>query len=215
MPTGSNENNSEDTQSTLSNSKKDILEAALDEFAQYGMTGARVDRIAKKAGINKAMIYYYFSSKKNLYHEIITSTFAETLSAFRVKIENADRLENVLSTFSDSYARTFTRSPKMSQLILRELADPESDALSHFADTISQSGMSEMIIRLFREGIEDKTLRPIDARQAWFSFITMNIGYFLMSSIADRVLDITDRERFIEERQQAVVDLFLNGVKTR
>jgi len=44
-----------------------ILKAALVEFAEYGLAGARVDRISKRAGVNKAMLYYHFSSKDNLY----------------------------------------------------------------------------------------------------------------------------------------------------
>ncbi|MBP9042811.1 MAG: helix-turn-helix transcriptional regulator, partial [Spirochaetes bacterium] len=48
-----------------------ILNGALDEFAELGFDGARVDRIAARSGLNKAMIYYYFKSKENLYETIV------------------------------------------------------------------------------------------------------------------------------------------------
>ena len=48
-----------------------ILVAATEEFSQYGQAGARIDRIAKRAGVNKAMIYYHFHSKEKLYQSII------------------------------------------------------------------------------------------------------------------------------------------------
>lgn len=51
--------------------KAKLLEAGLDEFAEYGIAGARVDRIAAKAGCNKAMIYAYFGSKEGLFEELL------------------------------------------------------------------------------------------------------------------------------------------------
>jgi hypothetical protein len=46
-------------------SQKDILDAALVEFTEQGLGGARMDRIAERAGVNKRLIYYYFESKES------------------------------------------------------------------------------------------------------------------------------------------------------
>ncbi len=51
--------------------KNKILTAALDEYASKGFAGTRVDQIAQVAGVNKAMIYYYFASKEELFNELI------------------------------------------------------------------------------------------------------------------------------------------------
>ncbi len=56
------------TKSDLSREK--ILTAALHEFSVHGLAGARVDEIAKSAGVNKAMIYYHFESKEALFNEL-------------------------------------------------------------------------------------------------------------------------------------------------
>jgi TetR/AcrR family transcriptional regulator len=48
-----------------------ILKAALKEFSTYGLSGARMERIAEVAKVNKAMIFYYFSSKEKLYEVVI------------------------------------------------------------------------------------------------------------------------------------------------
>lgn len=52
-----------------------IIKAAQREFAQYGYEGARVDRIAQKAKINKAMIYYHYKSKENLYESLLSKVY--------------------------------------------------------------------------------------------------------------------------------------------
>jgi TetR/AcrR family transcriptional regulator len=57
--------------STISTEEK-IIQAAIKEFSTYGFAGARVDRIAKSAKINKAMIYYHYKSKESLYETILS-----------------------------------------------------------------------------------------------------------------------------------------------
>src|SRR5688572_6751110 len=54
-----------------------ILAAAAVEFATRGYAGARVDRIARRARVNKAMLYYHFGSKQALYRALLRRTFSE------------------------------------------------------------------------------------------------------------------------------------------
>jgi AcrR family transcriptional regulator len=53
-----------------------ILLAARDEFAQHGLGGARVDRIAERADVNKRLIYYYFKSKDELFLAVLENAYA-------------------------------------------------------------------------------------------------------------------------------------------
>src|SRR5437870_4785001 len=54
-----------------------ILAAAFKEFAAQGFAGARVDRIARRAGINKRMLYHYFGDKEGLFREVLRRKMAE------------------------------------------------------------------------------------------------------------------------------------------
>src|ERR1700710_1159537 len=58
-----------------------ILIAARDEFAQHGLAGARVDRIAERAGLNKRLLYYYFGSKDELFLAVLESVYADIREA--------------------------------------------------------------------------------------------------------------------------------------
>src|SRR5215204_2458481 len=57
-----------------------ILAAAALEFSERGYAGARVDRIARRARVNKAMLYYHFGSKQGLYRTILRQTFGAIAS---------------------------------------------------------------------------------------------------------------------------------------
>jgi len=58
-----------------------ILKAATDEFARHGLGGARVDRIAARAGANKRMLYYYYGNKDDLFLEVLEAAYAQIRNA--------------------------------------------------------------------------------------------------------------------------------------
>jgi AcrR family transcriptional regulator len=58
-------------------SQSTILAAARDEFAEYGLGGARVDRIAERAGLNKRLIYYYFEDKEKLFQAVLELAYRD------------------------------------------------------------------------------------------------------------------------------------------
>jgi AcrR family transcriptional regulator len=58
-------------------SQSTILAAARDEFAEFGLGGARMDRIAERAGLNKRLIYYYFEDKEKLFQAVLEQAYRD------------------------------------------------------------------------------------------------------------------------------------------
>lgn len=71
-------------------SRQQILDAALDVFYEAGFDGARMDAIAKRAGVNQALIYYYFDSKEGLFKELLTLNVNEMVSVKKDAIGRDD-----------------------------------------------------------------------------------------------------------------------------
>src|SRR5438270_4620285 len=67
-----------------------ILNAALEEFAHEGVTGARTDEIARRAGVNKALLYYYFKDKEGLYAAALDQVFSGLHERVATVLERAD-----------------------------------------------------------------------------------------------------------------------------
>ena len=77
-------------------SKADILAVATEEFATYGLSGARVDAIAKHTRTSKRMIYYYFKGKEGLYRAVLEKAYSEIRSIdSQVGIEDAEPVEAI------------------------------------------------------------------------------------------------------------------------
>src|SRR3974377_333191 len=87
-----------------------ILDAALREFSTHGLAGARMDRIASAASVNKALIYYYFDSKENLYIaalEMISAKVRDrTMSIF---LRECSPGERVLRSALEHFDRILTQ----------------------------------------------------------------------------------------------------------
>lgn len=97
-------------------SEERIVAAALREFSQHGYDGARIDRIAKRAGINKAMIYYHFKGKEKLYVRILSDTFKDIYGIVEGGIDDgSDALEDIYGfiekyvDYMDSIDQNFIR----------------------------------------------------------------------------------------------------------
>ncbi|GGU51655.1 HTH-type transcriptional repressor [Lentzea flava] len=80
--------------------KAKLLDAALAEFATHGIAGARVDRIAAKAGCNKAMIYAYFGSKEDLLDEVLKIQITRLIEAVPI---TPDDLPGYAARLFDTY----------------------------------------------------------------------------------------------------------------
>jgi TetR/AcrR family transcriptional regulator len=192
-----------------------ILDAALHEFAAHGVAGARVDRIAKAAGVNKAMIYYHFDSKEELYHTILDEFFYDVISKIRREVGAESTLEARLRVLAEHYNEVFAKDRTVLRLMLRELANPDSPVPERVAGRMRETGLPQQLQAAFVDERQSGAVREVDGRQAMSSFIAMNIGFFMMLPIIQRVLEIEDLEQFIQERKSAVVDIFLHGVRTR
>src|SRR3954465_12826102 len=83
------------------NTRNRILQVAMQEFAEHGSSGARVEKIAKTAGVNIRMIYYFFGSKKGLLDEVLRQIFLERRSKLAAK---HDTVEELLTFYFDGYA---------------------------------------------------------------------------------------------------------------
>jgi AcrR family transcriptional regulator len=103
-------------------STKRILNAAANVFSEVGFAGARVDEIAKRAGINKAMIYYRVGDKKALYEEVLHDIFAETAKRIAHNIKETQAPEEKLKTFIHNIARTVDQHHHLAPIMMRELA---------------------------------------------------------------------------------------------
>jgi len=99
-----------------------ILDAAMQIFSAVGFSGARVDEIAKRAGVNKAMIYYHVGDKEALYEQVLHNAIGHIADVIFQSVEAAQTPEEKLSAYIRSFAGFVENNPLMPPIMLREVA---------------------------------------------------------------------------------------------
>ena len=199
----------------LKTSKERILTAALDEFAERGLAGARVDHIAARAGINKAMIYYHFDSKEALYDDILRAQLEAGVADLTELVTEPMTLEDVLRTVARYHARGLRANDKIGRIFLRELAAGGERIQWITPNLAGKEELRTRIVGLVEEGKLSGKYRDIDTRQAIISFVGMSMFYLILGPMVNQVWGIEDEDEFIEQRIEAIVDLFMHGLEAR
>lgn len=111
-----------------------IMEAAMTVFSDAGFNGARVDEIARKAGVNKATLYYHIGDKKALYTAVLHNIVGHTADRIETAIQSIASLEGKLKAYVRTFAEAAEENPRMASILMRELASGGE----HFPDEAAQ-----------------------------------------------------------------------------
>jgi AcrR family transcriptional regulator len=188
-----------------------ILRAATDEFAQYGLGGARVDRIAEKADINKRMLYYYFGNKEELFLAVLEQSYRDIRDAEQaLELAAVDPVEGIrrLITFTWTY---YLEHPEFLRLLNSENLHRAEHLKRSKEIRAMHSPFVAMIDDLLERGRRSGVFRAgVDPVQLYISIASLSYFYLsnrhTLSTIFGREL-LAPRER--AERLGHMTDLVL------
>ena len=162
-----------------------ILEAALKEFADHGLAGARTEQIAEAAGVNKALLYYYFESKEKLYAAALEMAAVRVRdTSMAVFLRDASPGERVLRTSLNHFDRILSQrefQSLMQQEMIR-VHKGETAALHVIIKRVF-APVQSMYQAMVREGIASGELIQADWLQIHLASLGANIFYFLAAPI--------------------------------
>jgi AcrR family transcriptional regulator len=146
------------SQSSPSASRNRLLAAAAAEFAARGFDGAKVDRIAARARVNKAMLYYHFTNKAALYREVLRSIFGTVAVAVATVRDAGGAPDAQLRAFIAAVNATALAHPHFPPIWLREMADGGR----HLDDAVVQemSAVLATLAVILRSGEQTGEFQP-------------------------------------------------------
>jgi TetR/AcrR family transcriptional regulator len=195
-----------------------ILDAATREFSANGLAGARTERIAEAAGVNKALLYYYFRSKDALYNaalEVVAARISATsMSVLNQECSAGERLLRfALNHFDRIYSQPVFQTLMQQEMI--RLRRGETNALSPLVEKLFRP-MAEKVFALASEGIRSGELIPVESSQLIYAVLGPNVFYFLSAPMM-QILVVADPfdPSALEFRRRAAVEflgqaIFLN-----
>ncbi|MBN2384152.1 TetR/AcrR family transcriptional regulator [bacterium] len=197
-------------------SRDRIIAVAIAEFADKGKAGARMERIAHEAGVNKAMLYYYFSSKDTLYYEALKAVFGIIMDKQRYLARTSGTIRSRIHEIVNHIIETGQAHPEYIRLIMHEILSSEQN-LATIAKELSPdqavpytTGIATMLI----EGQEQGLIRSGDILQIAISIIALCFFHTLWFPLIKAMWHAADLDEaaFVECRKAYIMDLLENGL---
>jgi len=190
-------------------SRAAILNAAVAEFAEHGIAGARTDAIAREARVNKALLYYYFKDKDALYEAVLDHVFsglrARVMPVLESDLAPRQKMLEYLGTYFD-YIATNPRFPRVVQSEWTRSGAKGSAAMQRVARQYFRP-IFEKLVEVLREGTaagEFRALNPLDFLP---SVVGIIIFYFSAAPVMKALMQIDPlSDERIRERRAFVLD---------
>lgn len=194
-----------------------ILDAATREFSENGLMGARTEQIAEAAGVNKALIYYYFQGKEALYVAALESVaqrmVANTLRSLEMDCSAGERLLHfALHHFDRIYSQPVFQ--KLMQQEMIRMTKGESNVLSPIVETLFKPA-GDKTRAVIEEGIRLGELVPVDSMQVMYAVMGANVFYFLSAPTMRLIADFEPFDRTsLEFRRKVAIEYLGQAVFT-
>ncbi len=195
------------------NTEQNILSAAKKVFQLKGMDGARMQEIANEAGINKALLHYYFRSKQMLFDAVFKAAFEMIAPQLGEILNDDSSIEDKIKNFTYNYISFIIQHPYLPNFIIQEInRNPE------FIMQMKQNpGFPNL--KKFKSQIDDEVkcgkIKPIKAEQLFINILSLNVFPFIGKPLIKTIGDIDDNQfkQLIEERKTHVANFIINSIK--
>ncbi len=188
---------------------KQIIEAALEVFGEVGLARARLDDIARRAGVSKGTIYVYFPDKEELFKEVVRHTVIRHIERAEREDMTGTAREQLLRFMADYWH--YLRSPEFAalhRLVIGELRNFPDLATFYAGEVIARR--MRLITEIIRRGVERGELRDVEPEMAARSLAALFITHAVWC--AERSCFPHIARKSDEEILAELQDLFLHAV---
>ncbi len=196
------------------NTETVILEAAKEVFQHKGMAGARMQEIADKAGINKAMLHYYYRSKDKLFSAVFASAINLMAPKIMKIINTEDHLFAKIENFTYKYIDFISKHSYMPLFIINELNRNPNLLKDAFANKI-ENNIEQKLVAQIDDLIAKGEIRSINPEQLLLHIISLSVFPVIGKPLLKNILQKDDKsyKQLIKERQTCVAEFVINAIK--
>ncbi len=195
------------------NTEKQILDAAETIFQTKGMSGARMQEIADKAGINKAMLHYYYRSKQSLFEAVFKKAFSLLAPQLDAILNDDSSIEDKITNFTHNYITFISKHPYIPNFIIQEL-NRNPSFIEKIQENSSFPSLDKFNAQVEKE-VEAGILKPTDGKQLFIHILSLNIFPFVATPLVKAFVGLNNREfeEMMERRKTEVAAFIINSIK--
>lgn len=190
-----------------------ILQAAKKVFHKHGYDGARMQEIADEAGINKAMLHYYFRSKDKLFDAIFEEAVYKIFFMVGNILDSDAPFNKKMENFANAYISILQENPFLPAFILHELNNNGEKLQQVFKNKFAAKPMQFMA--QIKQELDANGMSEIDPRHFIVNLLSMCLFPFAAKPIIKMNLGFTEEDylKFIEDRKKLVPEFVLSSMK--
>jgi AcrR family transcriptional regulator len=195
------------------NTEDSILEAAKNVFQAKGMDGARMQEIADNAGINKAMLHYYYRNKQLLFEAVFKNAFSMLAPQLNDILNDETSIEEKVKNFTFNYISFISKHPYLPSFIIQEL-NRNPDFILKMKENKRFPNLEKFKKQVAIE-IERGLIKPISAEQLFINILALNIFPFVAKPLIMAFTDVDGKayKQLMENRKIEVANFIINSIK--
>ncbi len=190
------------------NTEQVILQSAREIFYKKGLSGARMQEIADQAGINKAMLHYYFKTKEQLFNKV----FSDALQIFSgrvAEILNGElSFEEKIRTYVNHTVDALVLDPGIPVFVLNELTNNPDRLVEMFA------AKDKIDLGKFFQEVKQYSKGTANPEVLFMDMVALCVYPIVMSSVLKKLLKKTDQEYYelMEQRKVHIINNILQQI---
>ena len=192
-----------------------ILDAAKQVFITKGYAGAQMQKIADLAGVNKALIHYYFRSKQKLFDHVLQNILKTIMKPLFVILQKPLSVADKLKDFINSYTDTLNDNPHIPLFMLHQLSTNKTMIVKFYNAEI-KSKLEKFINEIITNSTATPETAATDPRQLFVSFISMLAFPFVAKDIFSALFNLSPEQyrKFTDERKNLLYQIVENNIHT-
>ena len=189
-----------------------ILDAAKTVFIAKGMDGARMQEIADEAGINKALLHYYFRSKERLFEAIFSQIVKYAFPEITRIISSDEPIVSKIEQVIDAYLGLLLKHPFIPGFIMKELS---RDPSGLFKMVVKFGFNPQIVLDQIQKAMDNGEIKKMDPRHLVVNIISMCVFPFAARPILNHLIfkdDTKALENFYSERATIVKQFVIDAI---
>jgi len=190
-----------------------ILDAAKKVFIAQGMAGARMQDIADEAGINKAMLHYYFRNKEQLFEIILRESIGRFIPKVKALITSDISIFEKIELFCDGYISMAMENPYIPIFVLNEInRQPEAFVRKMFNNELPD--VSKLVKQIDAE-VKKGKMKPTSPVQLIMNMMSLCVFPFLAKPIFSILMDLDELQyrNILEQRKKTVPKFIIESIQ--
>jgi TetR/AcrR family transcriptional regulator len=163
-----------------------LINAATELFAERGFDGAKIDAIARRAGVNKAMVSYHFAGKQGLYAVIFERDLAWVHDQFGAIDAALAPADDKLRRFIATVGELQVRRPSWAAMMLREVMSGGRHVEPRFLETFAR--VFALLQKIVAQGVREGTFRPVDPLFTHHTVMGSIVFFFAARPFRERMI---------------------------